>query len=384
MKLLYAGFDTVDVAFQGAFPVETIDLLKNARDLAAEREDGAAVLAHIGTGRVPIHVHPGGLKGGYAIRTDTGPLGEVLAFKANTDTREWNAFASIRAASLAAYGYPGARDRLFERLCRMGFLVTGHSVNRIDYAADFLAPAFELRLDGFVAHARTKVRPHWSVQASSDLNQPSAVLTGRRLESVTIGKMPGRQIIVYDKRRAAIAQRKLFWFTVWNLSRNEPAEVYRIEVRAGKKELKEHWGIRTFDDVDRAIGDVVRYALDEVRYVAASQGDSNVTRQCLDPIWQAMIAQVEAGLFDQRAGLLPSRIREVERQLAIDTYSALVLGNIAGLAVAEDVPPEEIETALYEKVRQLLVGAINDPRGRFYRSIDRARERLYFVCNSAA
>jgi hypothetical protein len=74
------------------------------------------------------------------------------------------------------------------------------------------------------------------------------------------------------------------------------------EVRAGKKELKERWGIRTFDDVDRIIGDVVRHALDEVRYLAPSQGDSNVTRQRLDPISEATRAQVERGLFDFRAG----------------------------------------------------------------------------------
>jgi hypothetical protein len=47
---------------------------------------------------------------------------------------------------------------------------------------------------------------------------------------------------------------------------------------------------------------------------AASQKDSNVTRQRLDPLWQAMIDQVERGLFDFRSGLLPSRIKEIERQ----------------------------------------------------------------------
>ena len=57
--------------------------------------------------------------------------------------------------------------------------------------------------------------------------------------------MPGRQIIVYDKRREAIAKRKLFWFKVWNIERDDPAQkVARIEVRAGKKELKDRWHLR--------------------------------------------------------------------------------------------------------------------------------------------
>ena len=143
--------------------------------------------------------------------------------------------------------------------------------------------------------------------------------------------------------------------------------------------LKERWGLRTFDDVDRAMGDVIRLALSEVRYVAASQRDSNVTRQRLDPLWEAIIEQVEHGLFDFRAGLLPSQIKEVERQIAIDTYARLVLGNIAGLAIAEGIDEEQIETELYERIRQLLVSAINDPRRKFQKSIDRARERLHFI-----
>ena len=40
-----------------------------------------------------------------------------------------------------------------------------------------------------------------------------------------------------------------------------------------------------------------------------------------------MTAQVERGLFDCRTRLLPSQFKEVERQLAVDTYTALALGN---------------------------------------------------------
>lgn len=378
MKLLYAGFDTVDVAFQGAFPLETLAALKTAKEEAARRQE--PLLLKIGPNQVAMHIEPSGLRGGYAIRASTGPLGEILAFKDNSDPREWNAFASIRASTLAAYSYPAARDQLFARLAGMGFAVTGHSVNRIDYAADFLAPGFELRLDGFVAHPRTKVRPHWSSDNTNDPNQPSAVFTGRRLESVTVGKMPGRQIIVYDKRQAAIAQRKLFWFNVWNIDRTDlSASVWRVEVRAGKKELKDRWNIRTFADVDCAIGDVIRHALNEVRYLAERQGDSNVTRQRLDPLWVAMTEQVEHGLYECRAGLTPSQIKEVERQLAIDTYTALVLGNVAGLAVAEGMDDEQVEMALYDRMHGLVTAAINDPEKKFWRSVGRARERLHFI-----
>jgi hypothetical protein len=195
-------------------------------------------------------------------------LGEVLGFKANTGPHEWNCVASIRAGTLASLGYHGAREQLFARLAHMGFVVLGHSVNRIDYAADFLTPGFVLRLDGFVTRPRAKRHPHWSAPHGHDPYCPSAIITGRRLESVTVGKMPGRQIIVYDKRAAAIAQRKLFWFKVWGIDpADATAEIFRVEVRAGKKEVKERWNLRTFGDVDLAIGDVIRAPLDDIRYV---------------------------------------------------------------------------------------------------------------------
>src|SRR5262249_18619585 len=150
MRQLYAGFDTVDLALQGAFPAETIDALKAARDTAADRQE--PVLVRIGPGQGAIHVHSGGLRGGYAVRGDTGPLGEVLAFKANTNLAEWNGFVSIRASTLAAYGIHAARDQLWKRLADMGFVIRGHSINRIDYAVDFLVNGFELDLGCIIAH----------------------------------------------------------------------------------------------------------------------------------------------------------------------------------------------------------------------------------------
>lgn len=378
MKVLYAGFDTIALALKGAFPPDILDILKTAREIAAERQEAA--LVKIGPGQVAMHVEPSGLRGGYAIRGDTGPLGEVLAFKANPNRQEWNGFAQIRASALAALGYEAARDQLFERLASMGFVVTDHSINRMDYAVDFLATGFEPRLDGFVAHPRTKIRPYWGTASAPDPNQPAAVLTGRRLESVTVGKMPGRQVITYNKRGEAIAKQKRFWFDIWKIDPGDAdASVWRVEVRAGKKELL-RWNIRRFADIETCGGDAIRNALDEIRYVAPEQGDSNVTRQRLDPLWLAMMEQIEGGLFAFRSGLLPSKVKEIERELANNRYRALVLGNLAGLAVAEGLDDEEIETGhAYDLLRELFFGALNARDGKFHRSLARARERLHFV-----
>ncbi len=331
-------------------------------------------------GQVKMHMHSSGLPGGYTFRADTGPLGEVWGFKDSLDQLGWNLFVSVRAAALAAYGYTATRQRLWQRLADLGCRVIGHSVNRVDYAMDFLIPGFALRLDGFVAHPKTKVRPHWGENAG-DRNTPSAVCRGRRLETVMVGKMPGHQVVVYDKRRAAIEQKKLFWFKVWDVDPRDPsADVWRVELRAGKRELKDKWRLRTFDDLDTAIGDVFRHAVDEVRYVDDRQTDSNVSRQSLHPLWQAVTRHLDRGALSEfSSGLLPADIREVERDSAVEMYTSLVLGNLAGLLIAQGIDEETIEAELGERLHRLASAALNDSTGKFLRSLGRARERLRFI-----
>ena len=50
-----------------------------------------------------------------------------------------------------------------------------------------------------------------------DLSEPGegkfgAVWAGRKITGVNLGKTPGRQEIVYDKRRELVAHQKPYWF----------------------------------------------------------------------------------------------------------------------------------------------------------------------------
>jgi len=57
---------------------------------------------------------------------------------------------------------------------------------------------------------------------------------------------------------------------------------------------------------------VFRRAVDEVRYVDDRQTDSNVSRQSLHPLWQAVTRHLDRGaLAEFSSGLLPADIREV-------------------------------------------------------------------------
>jgi hypothetical protein len=378
--LLYAGFDKLDVAFQGALGEDEIAALEAAKSLATERQD--VVVCELGRGKEPLHVQPYGLKGGYAFKCENGPLGEGWAFKANSNPREWNIFCSVRASALLAYGWNETIRRIYARLDAMGCRVAGHGVNRVDYALDFLMPpAFEPRLEQFVAHAHAVIKPHWGKREIDDIAiRPTAVCRGRRLESITIGKMPGRQICAYDKRREVASQRKWFWYRAWELDpADHTANVWRVELRAGKRELKDRWQIRTLADAEASVADVFLSMIDQVRYLAPHQSDSNVSRQVLHPLWHALRSHVENSLFGFRTGLLPATIKEVERDLAKERYQANILGNLAGLAVAHGFDDASIRRNLPEIASGLTASAIRDPAGRFAKSVDRARERLHFL-----
>ena len=381
VKLLYAGFDTLDIAFQGALPEAVMKELDEAREQAEAQQE--PVLVRIGPDQVQAHIKGHGKKGGYRYSLDTGPLGSKWWIKRNKDAAQWNLFASPRATTLLAYGYRETFNRLLEEIEGMGGRITGHSINRVDFAMDFETRGFELHPDQVVAHSRTKISPHWSKQNESDDtddNQPSMVMRGRRIESVTIGKQPGRQIIIYDKRREAIERQKLFWFETWGKNRHDKdLEVFRVEVRAGKRELNDKYQLSTVEDFEASIGDVIMNALTNIRYLADHQGDSNVSRQTLSPLWQAAQETAALNLKELRAGLTPGQVKEIERSVAKDTYLSLCTGNAVGLGVSKGLSDEEIESLLPELVAQEITARIRANRDGLHRAIKRTRDRLIFL-----
>lgn len=371
IKLLHAGFDTLDVAFAGALPEDALDQLEQARQEAQESQEPSLIT--LGPGKVDMHVSGHGMRGGYAYLMDTGPLGAKWMVKRNADTRQWNLFASPRATTLLAHRFEGTRDLLRDQLEAMGAHVTDHAINRVDFAMDFRTQGFELHQDQFVAHSHTKVSPHWGKRDTApDRDQPAAVVRGRRLESVTIGKQPGRQIIVYDKRREAIERQKPFWFDTWGVDRDDPTlEVWRVEVRAGKKELKDKYRLRTFRDITNSIGDVLVNALQEVRYLADGQRDSNVTRQALHPLWREAQTTATRDLLAFRSGLTPDQVLDMERALVLDRHIGLCAGNAIAWGSAKGLPV----TALPDHLPGLIAEALADRIAADERKTDQAYSR---------
>jgi len=377
-ELLYSGFDTLYVAFQGALPVETRRDLAKAKERAKDQNQPA--LTSIGPGIVDAHVSETGSRGGYAFVCNTGPLGETWLFKDSSDSSNWNIFVNIDAKSLLVAGYHETKRRLFDTLERMGCLVGAHAVNRIDFAMDFLAPGFELDHNLFVTPRGMKVKPYWGEKEPNGKDKVSAVFANRRTQSVTIGSSARRQIIIYDKRRDSLDKHKYYWFQTWGIDpKDRSKEVYRVELRAGKGELKEKYQLSTFDDIEQSVGDVYKTMVEQIRYLAPFQTDSNVSRQELHPIWTKISELVISVMQDSFTGLTRDQVGELDRSTVIEDSVTMLIAYGIRVGVAEGLSNEEIENDLPNLVEKLLSTKSAADRNDTGRRIKRARERMHFI-----
>ena len=322
-EVLHQGVDTLDIAFQGAFPDATLKEL----DAAAEEARAAnkEQLLTIGPGSIPVLLQPNGMRGGFRYVFNTGPTGAIFAVKANTDLKEWNLFVSIRSLCLLTLGYQGVKERLHETLADMGFRITDLSINRIDYAIDILAPDFVLDVQNFIMPGQAKARPFWSKgqELDDEGHRPKAVIQGRKFESVTIGTMPNRQVIVYDKRRAAIDQRQLYWFEAWGVEKDDPgAQVWRVEIRGGKDAWAKRLLKRSYEAIEHDLRPYLLKAASEIRYVDNNNLHKNVRRwPPPHPLWE-MVTNTITRLPTTQEPPLPEAqalqiIREKRKHLAL-------------------------------------------------------------------
>lgn len=343
-QVLYAGFDTLDIAFEATLPQDALDVLEQARSQAEASQKEEPV--RIGNAQGNFLIKPHGQRGGFRYIVTNGPTGAIFSIKKNaTNPNDWNLFVSVRALCLLTKGYEGTKVWLHDILAAMGFTVKSHSVNRLDYAVDILAPDFRLDPNCFVTPAQSKVGMFWSKDSllDDDGNKAQAVMRGHNFESVTIGKMPNRQVIVYDKRRAAIDLKTPYWFETWGIDKDDPgARVWRVEIRAGKGVFEKKLIKRPLPAIEAIYGDYLRDTTQQVRCVNSRDGISNITRTTAHPLWQTLVEHL-AELPDSYAPALPeARALEILRQQRSQMAIKQGMGNILNALILEGNSPHEI------------------------------------------
>ena len=389
MEIIYSGFDTIVFAVQGALSAQAIERMEHVKD-SAEKDQVDVQYPLEGSNKGAL-LSPNGRKGGYAFIISTGPTGQNIAIKNNLARSEWNAHVKLRSLGLATLGWEEAVEDALSTLKALEFHVTGISLNRVDYCMDFLNTPITLDPRDFVAHSRVKKTAHCEELADEDgqastcntsknrSKEVTAIMRSEVFEGITIGKMPGRQVIVYDKRREVIDKRSFMWFKIWGIDRLDVTQhVHRIELRAGKDELMKY-DIRAFDDFKTKIGDVFVKATESVRMIDPQSTDTNISRKAVHPTWKHVQEHVKTQLFEYVSNCTPSDVLHVIRETKTSEYWAQIRGNIAGYAVCRDVKFEDIARVIPDLIRAELELATNNPDHPFRKSYVKARDRLKFI-----
>ncbi|UWQ21596.1 hypothetical protein [Jannaschia sp. W003] len=338
MDVLYSGFDGLDLALRFNIGDDFAAYLDAKQKEAAEaRHDIGGMWADQW-----FTVASSGGQGGYAFRLDTGPTGETWFLKRPHASDPWGVRVSAKSAALLAHGLGGWQRRM-EAVARAfgASMEPGTtSIGRVDVAVDILAPDFVLDDDAFVMHARTNRK---AIKEIVQTNGRSG-----RLTSVTVGKMPGRQVILYDKREEVTVKRKVEWHLAWNARRTalglppldlaDPAasRVWRVEVRAAKQHLKKQWHVTGWGDLHAMLSPIIGDAMDRVRYCAPSS-DTNRARWPTHKLWTLARNTLLDHIVDQPPCLDPETIREETKAQKIELLMKQSLGCLTGVAALERV-----------------------------------------------
>lgn len=363
MKPIYNNFDGLDISFQGALPEYILKQLRKAKEQA--QIERANVIIDLNSG-FPVSVAETGAKGGYQFRFDTGVDGETWFIADSDNMNLWNIRVSVKSLNLALRGYKGTKEKVLDILYnKLNAAILKERVSRFDYCVDFQSGDFELIPKNIISHNKSKRK--FNLISAKDFEISG---TARNIESVRIGTMPNRQLVIYNKLKEIISSKKDYWWDLWNINKEEfKGQIWRVEIRAGKKELNS-WNIRKFSDLEIKAGDVILDILNSIRYVIPNENDNNSSRWHNEPFWNELINVIKRDLFDYISqakreeiieGIRKEKIEEAQKRLTggLRGYSALtgkhisqlpeVIEEISGIATENLSKNKKKEMQKYEK-----------------------------------
>lgn len=340
MKPIRSGFDGLEFSIKTNIPKELAETLSRIK--------GHASVIHgeiqIGVGEEWISIRETGARGGYAFSCREDTTGDWF-FKKPSAHDPWGIRFSASSSALVLLGLEGLRLRVAELLFNLGIdaPLSAYSPSRVDFAVDFLAPDFEVFTKNFVVHSRTSQKSFDTIDVIQ-VNGRSSWTT-----SVTVGKMPHRQVIIYDKREEVVVKRKHEWASIWaramngsdamplDLSDRSTSQVWRVELRVAKRHLKDVWDINSWASLYELLPKVFETMMTDIRYCEPSN-DTNRARWSNHAIWNAVKLAVQDNLFDHVPTLAPEEYVEIKREQKIYELQTQMLGLAISLAAIEGTP----------------------------------------------
>lgn len=365
MIILHSGFDSLDVAFKVHPSLEVLAILETAKEAAVEAKESTAIKLGGETFEVG---HTGG-SGGYAFVLDAGSRRGIWTIKKPNAKDSWGLAYSSRSRPLAHKGIDYVRSDIDVMLKALGCVVPsdGVRIRRVDYAIDFHDPSFVLDPFDFVTHSRTK--------SSTYLELSDTRVNGRsgRVSSATFGKMPGRQVIVYDKREEAMAKNKIDWFFVWDaamehagrerLDFSDPAKsrVWRAEFRLAKRALRDRAGIQGWASLYSGLADQLQQLTHDIELrVPSSNGDR--TDWTVHPNWEVLRDVLAKDLFEHEVEVDEAVLTAEDLRQKQDQFLKLTAGHAVTFAALEGVTIADIDAYLEDLPWRLQSCIENSPR----------------------
>jgi hypothetical protein len=370
MQPIYQNFDGLDFSICGAFPDDALEVLRIAKE-QSQKLHGQHVLIEIGAAQMPVSVYPFGAGGGYFVKFDTGPDGALWFVKDTTTPKAGNVRISCSSLMLALNGLEGTKAILFEQMKNIGvvFAPNGHDVKigRFDYCFDFIMDEdFEPDPKHFVKHPKSKIKGVVDEKVYFTIELPY-------FQSVTVGKMPNRQVIIYDKTAEIVDHLKPYWWDIWGLkSESIKGRIWRIEVRAGANEL-DRWNLRTFEDMERMAGDVILDILKTIRF-ALPTDDTNRSRWPSHPIWSACQQSAESVLAPYISNADRKKIITDLRDSVTTRAVKNIRGSFATLTHLLGYEDGEVDKTIEYIAEDVFTFAEQNPK-EFRKRVKRARDK---------
>lgn len=373
--ILRSGFDTVELAYDAALPDAFLDVVEQGKTLAIQTRRSQFV-AFKGA---QFLVEPSGGQGGYAYRLSTGPFGADWKFRDRSSRARdpWTTHVKLRAHGLATKGIIQAKAECDAFLARIGsrFDAENARVARADFAIDVFYPGFVAQAHEFVSHARMGKNENIERNSRGDV-----------CEYLRIGKMPGKQLCIYDKSKKISADRDLIWIDIFQKqfakesSRDDQAailrNIWRFEFRAGRNFITDRIGLRRWDKFLALRREVFLPIANGISWRAPS-ADTNRARWPFHPLWKCLQETLDSQVGNSAAcqinpGIL-KRLRD-EHILGLDAQLVgLTLTRAALEAVGADQIPKYV-SGLIKRTSSAL-----EERPDLEAELSRRRDRAEFM-----
>lgn len=360
MEIVYSNFDGLDLSFQCVVPERILARFRHAKEQAQKEKQDCAL--RLDGHNKPVMVAETGSRGGYAFRFDTGIDGETWFL---VDTRKpdvWNVRVSIKSLTLALNGYNKSCKKVLyflqeilhgkgkEKIDELTGEITYpplERISRFDYCIDYKTDEFVLIPRNFIVHSRCKK----TLIGEENNLAPYSIMYGEKYSYFRAGTMPYKQVVLYDKLKDIKTKSKKYWFKFWNIDENEFSnEIWRLEIRAGKKELN-NWNLRRFEDFENKVGDVILQVLQDIRYSTPSDTDTNITRWQNHEMWKLAIQRSELCLDEYISNAKRGEVMKQIKEEVVERFNKQFIGLFTSYTAILDEDMAQIP-AVIERIKE--------------------------------